>query len=283
MKTIHLIGAGGVAGIGFARCIKNAGYNVQGHDSSPWAEQMMECDGEVTPMLNCDMVVPVPDAAVLKYADCDLSYLPPRHVIELCQDKGEFAKRIGDLAPKLLWIRDTHGAGGKGAQMASEYLPGRNISVESVFWQGRYCHSFMKERLSYRTNMVDHNVNGIGSSAVSKCIWDKEYYDVAQEAIDRVVKKRKDKHGVFGVDLRGDENGKPKVTEINAGRFMTASYAFFTRYNLPLFFCRQFLHDDVQGSLGGEYPLGYVAIRQTGSLPKLVHDSEIIYPKGWGE
>ena len=48
-----------------------------------------------------------------------------------------------------------------------------------------------------------------------------------------------DSTGVFCVDLTEDENGKPIVTEINAGRFFTTSF-FFTKAgcNMPYYYIK---------------------------------------------
>lgn len=288
-KTVHIIGAGGPAGVGFTRCLNNSlalsgVISVQGHDSSPWAEQCMECEQENIGMLNCDMVIPVPDAAVRKYADCDLCFLPTRDEIELCQDKGKLSQAIGSLAPFLYWIRDTQGAGGKGAQMASEYLPGRNVSVEFIFYKGDIKAVFCKERLSYSANRVEPSVIGVGSSAVSKCISpfsSNKYFKAALGAVETVSRQCGVKpHGIYGVDLKQNKREEWKVTEINPGRFMTASYAFFADgYNLPAMAVELFLGLPVTKLSG--YPMGVTCIRQVGSEPVLVDDKSIKYPAGW--
>lgn len=286
-KTVHIIGAGGPAGIGFTECLYQGpmldSYTVQGHDGSPWGEAAMVCNPEDVPMMNCDMVVPIPDAAVAKYADCDLCFLPSKEEIELCQDKAALARKLGYLAPKLYWVRDTHGAGGKGAQMMSEYLPGRNVSVELVYWQGILKASFAKERLSYAVSRVEHSVIGVGSSAVSKCIKNHGGQGYMEKAIEAVMKiSNNAPHGIYGVDLRQNDEKNPKwrVTEINPGRFMTASYAFFREgYNLPQLCVELFLGLPVTKL--GDYPLDLTCIRQVGSRPVLTMDENIIYPEGW--
>jgi len=238
----------------------------------------MECEPENIGMLNCDMVVPIADKLVAKYADCDLCFLPPKEVIERCQDKATTAKLLGNLAPKTYWVRDTQGAGGKGAQMCSEYLPGDNYSVEVIYNHGKFKASFMKKRLSYRVGSVDHNVTGIGTSAVSICVWDEAIHQIALDAIDR-VSEGYTKHGIYGVDLKENEEGEVRVTEINPGRFMTASYAFYQLYNLPLLACQLFLGEH-PASLD-KYPLGYTVIRQNDCLPKLMKPNSIQYPARW--
>jgi carbamoyl-phosphate synthase large subunit len=50
-------------------------------------------------------------------------------------------------------------------------------------------------------------------------------------------------HGIFGVDLTYDDDGRPNPTEINIGRFFT-TILFFARagLNLPQIYCDLALH-----------------------------------------
>lgn len=278
MKDICIAGCGGPAGVGMGRCLANdKRWKVYGYDSSPWGEKMAACDTTPVDQQHCDMIIPVPDPLVKKYAECDLCFLPKKPTIYVCQDKLESAQILGDLAPKLLWIREAEGAGGKGAMMGSEYLPGRNVSVELVYKEGALIGSFMKERLSYRVNKVEHSVIGIGSSAVSKCIWEDVFAECAKAAVKRIDDEP---HGIFGVDMQCNDKGDPKVTEINPGRFLTASYEFYQRgYNLPKFVVEKFL--GLQVSPLEPYPLGMMIIRQTGQESWYGHEDTIKLPKGW--
>lgn len=56
-------------------------------------------------------------------------------------------------------------------------------------------------------------------------------YDLGIAAVKAVTSTP---HGVFGIDIKEDLNGIPKVTEINAGRFYTTSH-FLARagVNMP--------------------------------------------------
>jgi hypothetical protein len=281
-KRIHLVGAGGVAGIGMTRCL-NYGfanqdgkqlnlydYAVQGHDTGPFGEYVQEALSERDESLHyCDLVIPIPDAAVSKYADHAHTFLPDRAQIELCQEKAKAAEVLGDLAPKTYWLRDSIGAGGKGAQMISEYLPGRNFSVEFAFYQDKLIGRFQKERLSYLVKEVEPMVTASGSSAVSVCTDEHAVTTIANLALLKITEETDTPlHGFYGVDLRMDENGVPKVTEINAGRLLTASYTYFysTTYNLAL--------AGIKAALGepyelGEYPIGWGVIRTMDKLPSL--------------
>lgn len=271
-KLVHILGAGGPAGVGMTRCLKEH-YEVTGEDSSQWSELMMECDpgtGE------CDLIMSLPDSVIIEQARAFIdprppwTFLPPLEQITLCQDKAATAKVLGDLAPLTYWVRDTHGAGGAGAQMASEVLPGRNYSQEFVFFNNAPIGFFQKERLSYSVKSRTQGIDNRGSSAVSICTRNEEVNHVALAAMARLNEYTGvSLHGFYGIDLVEDKNGVPKVTEINAGRLLTASYAFFseTRYNLPLVGVKSFFGEDIPPL--PDYPVGWGQIRQVGQLPRL--------------
>lgn len=285
MKRVHIIGAGGPAGVGMTRCLKDH-YALTGEDSSQWAELMMECptygsgkhpdydtyhgsDGKTIPYP--DMELFMADSLIAGQV-MPRNFLPPRSHINLCRDKAKLAEVMGDLAPKTYWVRDTVGAGGSGAQMQSEYLPGDNYSVEFVAFQGKILASFQKKRVSYSVKSKTQGIDNRGSSAVSVVTDDPAVNLTANEALKRLsVHTERSAHGFYGIDLKCDENGVPKVTEINAGRLLTASYAFFsgTGYNLPLVGVAAHLGDGTPTPELPEYPLGWGQIRQVGQEPRL--------------
>ena len=272
-KTIHIIGAGGPAGVGMTRCLKDA-FIVTGEDDSQWGRLMMEAvaPGKSTPSL----VLPIPDTSVLALALFGSlnTFLPDRIQLEFCKDKAKTAELLGELAPKTYWLRDTEGAGGKGAQMLTNYLPGKNYSVEFVFLEGQKLAHFQKERISYA---VSHKTDGLenrGSSAVSICTNRDDVTNIALEALSKLATHTGTKlHGFYGVDIKCDENGSPKVTEINAGRLLTASYCYYdlTGYNLPLIGVKAFLNEPYENHF--EYPEGWGIIRQIGQEPRLFDPS----------
>lgn len=239
------------------------GYRIQGHDGSAWGEQVMECEREYQNIHHTDMIIPVPDPLVKKHATHDHTFLPSLEEIELCQDKAKTAEVLGDLAPKTFWVRDTHGAGGAGAQMASEYLPGRNYSVELLYNKGELLGYFMKERLAYDLKGSKEPTHQRGSSAVSVCIRNDSLLDRARMAVAKISTRP---HGVYSIDFKENEAGEPKITEINPGRFLTASYVYYysTGYNLPMAMVKAYFGEPYEL---GAYPEGVGCIRQVDSLP----------------
>lgn len=261
MKTIKIIGVGGNAGQLAYRCLKDH-YNIVGEDSSQWGKLIMPCsEGEA------DMTLAVPDSRVKLN-----SFKPDNKQIALCQDKAKCAEILGDLAPTTYWVRDTEGAGGKGAQMASEYLPGRNVSVEVCFHNDQIVGVFAKERLSYSISGSKEPTHQFGTSFVSKCIEYGDFMDSVFSALQKIVDHTgAERHGFYGIDFKENKDGQFKITEINAGRLLTASYCYYylTEYNLLRAGVAKFLGDDYTL---GEYPLNKLLIRSMDMEPKLLED-----------
>jgi hypothetical protein len=277
-KTVHIVGAGGNAGQLAYRCLKDH-YHVTGHDTSPWGELIMPCEYSEPWVADC--ILPVPDKAVAsRYGDSDLSFCPDQKQVLLCQDKAETAKVLGNLAPASWWVRDTHGAGGKGAQQLNEYLPGRNISVEYCFYNGDCVGTFMKERLSYSISGSKEPTHQFGTSFVSKCIWNETINSLGLLALLKIKNQTNTPiHGFYGIDFKENKDGEFKITEINAGRLLTASYTYYylTGYNLLRAGIAKFLGDDYKL---GEYPEGYGIIRGMDAEPRLFTPEET---KDWGK
>lgn len=269
-KVIHIVGAGGNAGQLAYRCLKDH-YQVTGHDTSEWGELVMPCPYDEP--WYADMILPVPDKAVAsRYGDSDLSFCPRQVQVKLCQDKARCAEVLKELAPKTYWVRATEGAGGKGAEMCSEFLPGRNISLEFCYWHGEEVGFFMKERLSYSIAGSKEPTHQFGTSFVSKCILDEKLLEMGREALRRISNETSELHGFYGIDFKEGDEGF-KITEINAGRLLTASYVYFykTDYNLLLAGVKKFLGEDYTL---GEYPLGKGIIRMMDTEPIVFEGTE---------
>jgi carbamoylphosphate synthase large subunit len=119
---------------------------------------------------------------------------------------------------------------GWGKMIASAYLPGRNLTWMCAFGRGRLLAAAARERLEY---VIPHvSPSGVtGAPAVTRTV---HRADVAA-AGERAVRALDDRpHGVYFVDLKEDEAGVPRVTEINAGRCGTTVH-FYTRagFNFP--------------------------------------------------
>lgn len=156
-----------------------------------------------------------------------------------------------------IWIRAKKGAGGRGSLLcenmevainwirfwnskkvdwvfiAQEYLPGRNIAWQSLWYMGELISSQARERMEYiYPYLAPSGVTG--TPTIARTINDSNINDIAINTIKAVDL---DPHGIYCVDLKENKNGIPIPTEVNVGRFFTTSY-FFTKagitYNVPL-------------------------------------------------
>lgn len=103
--------------------------------------------------------------------------------------------------------------------MVSEFLPGREFAFQSVWRDGELVTSAARERLEY---VFGHLMpSGQSSSpSVARTVHRGDVNEIASQAVLAVDERAS---GVFCVDLKEDEDGRPLVTEINAGRFFTTS------------------------------------------------------------
>ena len=128
--------------------------------------------------------------------------------------------------------------------MVSEFLPGREFAFQSVWRDGELLTSAARERLEY---VFGHLMpSGQSSSpSVARTVHDGRVNELATQAV-RAVDERAT--GVFCVDLKEDEDGRPLVTEINAGRFFTTSnFLAEAGANMPYEYVRLAYGEDVDG------------------------------------
>ena len=134
------------------------------------------------------------------------------------------------------WIRSTSGSSGLGSLkvesepalrnwitinpnveefLASEFLPGRNLACKLLYFEGKLLRSAIGERVNYV--MAKVAPSGItGNTSFGRLINDESVFDVSKKALELIMEKvGAKKHGFFTVDLKEDENGNPKLTEIN--------------------------------------------------------------------
>lgn len=201
--------------------------------------------------------------------------IPVAKTIEIKQEK-DIAKAFEELGSPI-WIRATHGAGGRGSTpadnketatswikywksrsvdwnfIAQEHLPGRNIAFHSLWKDGELVVSMARERVEYIYSYLAPS--GImGTPAVQKTVHEK---DVNKIATDAVLAIDSGFSGIASVDLKGNSKGVPCVTEINPGRMFTTSF-FFSYASKVLF-------DDFRINI----PYLYTKLAFKESIPKL--------------
>lgn len=130
---------------------------------------------------------------------------------------AEGSSGSGSLQVKTLddlknWININPGIG---KYLASEFLPGRNLCCKMLYCNGKILRSAVGERLHYiMSNVAPSGITG--NTSFGRLLNDPKIYGVANKAMDILFQKTgAKKHGFFTVDLKEDEKGTPKVTEIN--------------------------------------------------------------------
>jgi carbamoylphosphate synthase large subunit len=128
--------------------------------------------------------------------------------------------------------------------MVSEFLPGREFAFQSVWRDGALVTSAARERLEY----VFGHLMPSGQSSSPSVARTVHRDDVNELASAAVLAADPRATGVFCVDLKEDEGGRPLITEINAGRFFTTSnFLAEAGANMPYEYVRLALGDDVDG------------------------------------
>jgi len=140
---------------------------------------------------------------------------------------GGAALPCRDVEVARAWIEHHRGWG---KMAASELLPGRNLTWMSAWDRGRLLAAAARERLEYVLPHV--SPSGVtGAPAVTRTVRRADVSAIGEQAVRALSEAP---HGVFFVDLKEDGEGRPRVTEINAGRCGTTVH-FYTEagFNFP--------------------------------------------------
>jgi carbamoyl-phosphate synthase large subunit len=142
------------------------------------------------------------------------------------------AKQVDEYRDALAWEYTWRGRVAPEDFMLAEVLPGRDVSYTGVWWRGEPVSAACRERVEYADTRTPSGQSS--SPRVARLVSDDYVFDVAEAAV-RIVNKACDvePHGVFYVDMREDAVGRPRVTEINAGRFNTTQN-FYTEAGMNL-------------------------------------------------
>jgi carbamoyl-phosphate synthase large subunit len=120
---------------------------------------------------------------------------------------------------------------GWGRMMASEFLPGDNLTWLGVWHEGVLWASQSRQRLEY---VIPHvSPSGVtGAPAVAHTVRREDVRRAGEDAVRAICPGPP--HGIFFVDLKADTAGVARVTEVNAGRFGTTLH-FYTAagFNFP--------------------------------------------------
>lgn len=245
-------------------------------------------------------------------------FLPRHETIVICDSKWETHARLtaadvpvplslrinteADLVEAFeryehnMWIRALNGTGGKGSMnatslevarnwinlwngwgnfMAAELLSKETSSWESVWHNGTLVTSQVRRRLRWEfSNLTISGVTGI--TGVSETVTQPDVERVCKAAVLAVDPKP---HGIMGVDVAFDKNGMPKVTEINAGRFMSGGVILFAQhgYNFPYAAVKTAMRETISESdiAINPFPDGMICVRGVDVPPTITTREQI--------
>jgi carbamoyl-phosphate synthase large subunit len=184
---------------------------------------------------------------------------------------GGAALPCKSLTQAEAWIDFHHGWG---AMIASEFLPGKNLTWIGLFEDGRLITSQGRERMAYVISHV--SPSGVtGAPSISKTVHRDDLNELglkAALAIDTQLT------GVSFLDFKCNAQGLPFLTEMNAGRFGTTHH-FYTEagLNLPVLYAHLALGRPLpfQPKQYNAVPAGKLWIRTLDAGPVLLDESEI--------
>jgi predicted ATP-grasp superfamily ATP-dependent carboligase len=157
-----------------------------------------------------------------------------------------------------LWIRARKGAGGRlglkvdnavqakywvelnrlqrraevGDFVVQEYLPGRDLAFDSLWYKGKLVTSYCRERLEYFLKHI--SLSGItGTPTIARTLIDE---NITQIGVEAVKAFDPEPHGFFSTDIKEDVEGNCVVTEVDGKWHTTAplwGLAFAKALNRP--------------------------------------------------
>lgn len=159
------------------------------------------------------------------------------------------------------------------AFILSEYLPGRDFACQSLWKDGTLVLIKTTERLSYvSAGNAPSGTSSIGT--IHKSVYEPRVAEAsaaAVRAIDGNVT------GAFSVDLKEDGHGRPCITEINVGRFLSGTTIFDLtgKHNMAVTYVRLALDEAADFKNLYDVAEDYYMVRDLDTLPDLFHAEEL--------
>src|SRR3989442_1383782 len=221
---------------------------------------------------------------------------PVTYCVTRLDHVGRIFRRLGD--PPRAWCRIRTGAGATGAIsvrgpeqargwiaywremrgvrptsfVLSEYLPGRDFGCQSLWKNGRMVLIKTYERLSY-LGTGSQPVQASSVAALAKTVCEPRVVETCVKAIRLLDAKAS---GVFSADLKDDISGVPCITEINAGRFSSATNIFdlVGKHNMAATYVRLALGAPI--TLREEYDVAedWYMLRDIDNVPRMFDAEE---------
>jgi carbamoylphosphate synthase large subunit len=220
---------------------------------------------------------------------------PKSYAVRDMKHIASIFKHLGGRRP--LWCRVRSGAGALGALptrtpeharswirywkemrevpitafMLSEYLPGRDFGCQSLWSNGDLVLIKTYERLSY-LGLGSQPARVSSVAALAKTVFEAKIVDTCVRAIRSLDAKAS---GIFSVDLKEDARGIPCITEINAGRFSSATNIFdlVGKHNMAKSFVRLALGMSVDIEDSYDAAPDWYMMRDLDGAPRIFHAS----------
>ena len=154
-----------------------------------------------------------------------------------------------------------------GSFTLSEYLPGRDFCVQSLWKNGALILTKMAERITY---LPSGSPSGVSSTpALARTAHEPRVIRVCTDAI-RALDSRAS--GVFFLDIKESADGRPCITEINAGRFATITniHDLTGKHNMAVTYVRLALGEPVRLRAARDFAEDYFLVRSVDTLPRIV-------------
>jgi glutathione synthase/RimK-type ligase-like ATP-grasp enzyme len=159
-----------------------------------------------------------------------------------------------------------------GSFTLSEYLPGRDFSVQCLWDNGILVLAKMAERITY---LDTGSPSGVSSMpAIAKTAFDPHVIDVCTKAIRALDANAS---GLYFVDIKENDAGEPCITEINAGRFamMTNIHDLTGSHNMAVTYVRLGMGEKIRIPKAADFAEGYYLVRSLDTLPAVVRQDEL--------
>ncbi len=205
-----------------------------------------------------------------------------------------------------LWIRARRGAGGRlGLKVENveqarhwvelntlqgrcqvsdfvtqEFLSGRDLAFDSLWYKGKLITSYCRERLEYFLKHI--SLSGItGTPTIARTVVDEK---IDRVGVDSVKALDPQPHGFYSTDIKEDASGNCVVTEVDGKWHTTAplwGYAFAKAFGKPeLNLTYQYLKLALEGETDGTlpthdlFPDNYLLVRQLDAGVMLEHEDQ---------
>ncbi len=160
-----------------------------------------------------------------------------------------------------------------GSFTLSEYLPGRAFSCQCLWKDGVLVLAKTFEHVSYFRG--EARPSGVSSvTALAKTVAEPRLVETSARAI-RALGRRVS--GAFDVDLKDDGQGIARITEINAGRFLSGTNLFDLtgKHNMASIYVRLALGEAVMIDPVYDVAPDFYMVRDLDTLPAIVHAEEL--------